>query len=105
MAPSDKAIAYIILDSIDDNGMLVATVDEICASLADPNLSADEQVTADDVEWVLQKIQQFDPIGVGARDVRECLLLQLAQLDAATPWLEHARDLVSNHLDLSLIHI
>ncbi|MEC8501549.1 MAG: RNA polymerase factor sigma-54 [Pseudomonadota bacterium] len=100
MAPSDKAIAYIILDSIDDNGMLVATVDEICASLADPNLSTDEQVTADDVEWVLQKIQQFDPIGVGARDVRECLLLQLAQLDAATPWLEHARDLVSNHLDL-----
>ncbi|GIR63647.1 MAG: hypothetical protein CM15mP68_3130 [Pseudomonadota bacterium] len=64
MAPSDKAIAYIILDSIDDNGMLVATVDEICASLADPNLSTDEQVTADDVEWVLQKIQQFDPIGV-----------------------------------------
>jgi len=48
----------------------------------------------------LQKIQQFDPIGVGARDVRECLLLQLAQLDAATPWLEHARDLISNHLDL-----
>ena len=37
---------------------------------------------------------------MGARDVRECLLLQLAQLDAATPWLENARDLISNHLDL-----
>lgn len=100
MAPSDQAIASIIIDSIDDNGMLVASIEEICESLADPNLSTEEQVTAEDVESVLQKIQQFDPVGVGARDVRECLLLQLAQLDAATPWLEQAKDLVANYLDL-----
>lgn len=100
MAPSDQAIASIIIDSIDDNGMLSTSIDEICASLVDPNLAAAEQVTTEDVELVLQKIQQFDPVGVGARDVRECLLLQLAQLDADTPWLREAKDLVSNHLDL-----
>jgi RNA polymerase sigma-54 factor len=100
MAPSDQAIASIIIDSIDDNGMLSTSIDEICASLVDPNLAAAEQVTTEDVELVLQKIQQFDPVGVGARDVRECLLLQLAQLDADTPWLPEAKDLISNHLDL-----
>ncbi|NCF33144.1 MAG: RNA polymerase factor sigma-54, partial [Proteobacteria bacterium] len=100
MAPSDQAIASIIIDSIDDNGMLSTSIDEICASLVDPNLAAAEQVNTEDVELVLQKIQQFDPVGVGARDVRECLLLQLAQLDADTPWLPEAKDLVSNHLDL-----
>lgn len=100
MAVSDKAIASIIIDSIDDNGMLSATIEEIRTSLADPNLAAEEQPTEEDIELVLQKIQQFDPIGVGARDVRECLLLQLAQLEPHTPWLPEATDLVTNHLDL-----
>tara|TARA_B100001093_G_scaffold519690_1_gene609869 strand:+ start:1605 stop:3104 length:1500 start_codon:yes stop_codon:yes gene_type:complete len=100
MAVSDRAIASMIIDSIDDNGMLTASIEEICANLVDPSLTVDEQPTAEDVEAVLSKIQQFDPVGVGARDLRECLLLQLAQLDAATPWLDEANTLVSNHLDL-----
>ena len=100
MAASDRAIASIIIDSIDDNGMLTASLEDICASLIDPARESDEQPTLEDVETVLHKIQQFDPVGVGARDLRECLLLQLAQLDAQTPWLDEATALVSEHLDL-----
>tara|TARA_B100001057_G_scaffold90105_1_gene86355 strand:- start:11763 stop:13262 length:1500 start_codon:yes stop_codon:yes gene_type:complete len=100
MATSDRAIASMIIDSIDDNGMLTTSIEEICANLVDPSLAADEQTTVEDVEAVLTKIQQFDPVGVGARDLRECLLLQLAQLDPETPWLDEANTLVSNHLDL-----
>ena len=100
MAASDRAIASMIIDSIDDNGMLTASLEDICASLIDPARESDEQPTLEDVETVLHKIQQFDPVGVGARDLRECLLLQLAQLDAQTPWLDEATALVSEHLDL-----
>ena len=100
MAASDRAIASMIIDSIDDNGMLTASLEDICASLIDPARESDEQPTLEDVETVLHKIQQFDPVGVGARDLRECLLLQLAQLDAQTPWLDEATTLVSEHLDL-----
>lgn len=100
MATSDRAIASVIIDSIDDNGMLTASIEEICTSLIDPSQALDEQPTLEDVETVLHKIQQFDPIGVGARNLRECLLLQLAQLDEQTPWLDAAKALVKNHLDL-----
>ena len=100
MAASDRAIASMIIDSIDDNGMLTASLEDICASLIDPARESDEQPTLEDIETVLHKIQQFDPVGVGARDLRECLLLQLAQLDAQTPWLDEATALVSEHLDL-----
>ena len=94
MAASDRAIASMIIDSIDDNGMSTTSLEDICASLIDPARESDEQPTLEDVETVLHKIQQFDPVGVGARDLRECLLLQLAQLDAQTPWLDEATALV-----------
>ena len=71
MAASDRAIASMIIDSIDDNGMLTASLEDICASLIDPARESDEQPTLEDVETVLHKIQQFDPVGVGARDLRE----------------------------------
>ena len=56
--------------------------------------------TLDEVIEILKRIQQFDPIGVAARDIRECLLLQLDGLSPETPWLAQARSLVDLHLDL-----
>ena len=49
---------------------------------------------------ILKRVQQFDPVGVAARDIRECLLLQLDSLSEETPWLAQARSLVDLHLDL-----
>ena len=57
-------------------------------------------MTQDEVEAVLHRIQQFDPIGVGARDPAECLRIQLAQVDSQTPWIQEARTLVAEHVNL-----
>ncbi len=59
---------------------------EILDSL-DPELG----IELDEVEMVLHRVQQFEPLGIGARDLSECLLLQLKQLPAGTPWLEEAQ--------------
>lgn len=65
---ADVPVAEVIIGNIDDYGYLKASVDEI-ASLAN--------VTGDKVLEVLRVIQTFDPAGVGARDLRECLMIQL----------------------------
>jgi RNA polymerase sigma-54 factor len=100
MAETDRVIALNLIDAIDPNGMLTLTTEEIWQSLYDDSLPEEDQITHDDVCAVLARIQQFDPTGVGARDLRECLLLQLAPLDSHTPWLADARRLVDEHLDL-----
>ena len=100
MAPSDRVVAMAIIDAIDTDGMLSASIEEIRTTLFDPNLTADDQINDEDIIQILGRVQQFDPIGVGARDLRECLLLQLMQLDPATKWLEEAIGVVDQHLDL-----
>ena len=96
MAPSDRVIAAAIIDAIEPSGLLTVSVDEIAEALGTP----DEPIAPEDVDGVLQRVQQFDPLGVGARDLQECLLIQLDQLPADTPWLEQARMLIECHLDL-----
>jgi RNA polymerase sigma-54 factor len=67
--PQDQwPIAEMLIGNIDDYGYLKATVDELAFSTS---------LTADKILSVLKVIQSFDPPGVGARDLRECLMLQL----------------------------
>lgn len=67
--PEDKwPLAELIIGNIDDYGYLKASMEELGASSG---------ASAEDLETVLKVIQSFDPPGVGARDLRECLLLQL----------------------------
>jgi len=96
---TDMTIATAIIDSVDDDGYLNSSLTDILASLDDKGVG-DLAITPDEVEAVLHRIQSFDPIGVGARDLRECLLIQLQHYDACTPWLAQARQLVEHHLDL-----
>lgn len=105
MAASDRVIAASLIDAIDPSGMLSVSTEEIWQSLAgpnesEPNESAEDLPDHEDVCAVLARIQQFDPIGVGARNLQECLALQLAQLSPDTPWLHEAVQLVEHHLDL-----
>ena len=100
MAASDRVIAAAIIDAIDEDGMLGTTVDDICETLANNVDPSDVPPSVDEVLEILRRIQQFDPIGVAARDIRECLLLQLDGLSVETPWLDQARSLVDLHLDL-----
>lgn len=95
---TDRAIATSIVDAIDDTGYLTLSLEDIRDSVGD------EVLTTNEVEIVLKRIQRFDPIGVGARDLRDCLLVQLSQYTQETPWLNEARLIVSDHLNLLANH-
>jgi len=68
LPPADHVVAELIIGNIDDYGYLKASVEE---------LSALSNVAGDRILEVLKVVQTFEPAGVGARDLRECLLLQL----------------------------
>ncbi|MCI0505358.1 MAG: RNA polymerase factor sigma-54 [Gammaproteobacteria bacterium] len=97
---TDRAIATAIIDSIDYSGYLTTSIEEICSSLNENTDADEEKVEVDEIESVLKRIQNFDPPGVGARDVRECMQLQLNACDPATPWLEEAKTVVNDHFEL-----
>ncbi|MEJ2515137.1 MAG: RNA polymerase factor sigma-54 [Gammaproteobacteria bacterium] len=90
-----KLIAAAIIDSMDDDGYLTEPLSAVRESLA-PDLDTDE----DEIERVLACVQQFDPLGVGARNLSECLLLQLAPFSRDTPGLETARRIAADFLAL-----
>ena len=91
-----RAIGRAIIDAINDDGYLTDDLDTIRATLA-PDLLA----TVEEIKTGLGLIQEFDPIGVGARSVSECVSLQLRQLDAATPGRELAMQITREHLELA----
>ncbi|MDZ7751500.1 MAG: RNA polymerase factor sigma-54 [Gammaproteobacteria bacterium] len=95
MSEADRTIATAILDAIDDNGFLTETLEEIRDSVGGA-----EPVELDEVEAVLHRVQAFDPAGVGARDLRECLLLQLRQLPCQDALCARAVEVVEDHFDL-----
>jgi RNA polymerase sigma-54 factor len=86
--PVQRRIASLLIGNLDENGYLAASLEEV----------ADEAgaETADALE-ILHVLQAMDPPGVGARDLSECLALQLARLE---PEQTAARHIVKNHLDL-----
>jgi RNA polymerase sigma-54 factor len=88
-------IGEAIIDAINDDGYLTMPLDEVASYL-----DKETNVSVDDVEETLRKVQRLDPIGVAARSVSECLVLQLSQLDADTPGLALAIALAQDHLDL-----
>lgn len=92
----DQHIAEVIIDAINEAGYLTQTLESVLATV---QLSYPE-VNDDEVAVVLKRIQHFDPIGVGARDVSECLLLQLSHWPEETPWLQETRAILKDHIDL-----
>ena len=96
---TDRIIAMAIIDSVLDDGYLSDTLENICTGLQH-ELDDEQAVTQDEVEAVLHRIQNFDPVGVAARDLCECLLIQLHQYAPGAPWLEQAKELITRHLDL-----
>lgn len=92
--PRQAVIAEYLIDAIDEDGYL-RNYPELLAELAQ-KLQAD----AREVEAVLRLIQEFDPVGVGARDLRECLRLQIESLPARTPGANTALILLDQHMAL-----
>jgi RNA polymerase sigma-54 factor len=95
----DCAIGEALIESISGDGYLETTLEDIQAALR-PEVSA----SLEEIEAVLHLIQNFDPVGVGARTLCECLSVQLALLSADTPGLALARTIVQLHLDALARH-
>lgn len=97
MSERDEAIALAIIDAIDANGMLTVDLESIHAGF-DPGL----ELELEEVLAVLHRIQQFDPVGVGYRNLAECLLIQLNQLDlgARPELIANAKLIIREHLEL-----
>jgi RNA polymerase sigma-54 factor len=87
LLPRERRVGEFLIDSLDDHGYLTISLDEAAAALG---------VAPEQAERVLQVIQGFDPPGVGARTLKECLLLQWATLDDGNPLVP---TMIEHHLD------
>lgn len=75
MSDRDRALAHMIIDSLDDDGYFKLSFDELAALL-----SPEDDVRAEDFGAALRLVQSLDPSGIGARSLEECLCLQLQSL-------------------------
>ncbi|MCV6627713.1 MAG: RNA polymerase factor sigma-54 [Cellvibrionaceae bacterium] len=101
MGDRDRVIALTIIDAVQTNGLLDSSVEELHAGLAEQLGEEDEDpLELDEVMAVLHRVQQFDPAGVAAQDLSDCLLIQLRQLPQDLPLLAAAKTVAGEHLDL-----
>lgn len=98
MSDRDRAIAHALLDAVDERGYLTSSIDDIHEGLMEEN--EEDPLELDEVRAVLRRLQHFDPAGVFARDLQECLLIQLGQLPPDTPWLPQARLVITHYINL-----
>lgn len=94
LGPRDRAIGVALIDALDEDGYLREPLSAIAQTLL-PETHADE----DEILAVLRQIQRFDPAGVGARSLGECLSLQLDVLPCQTPALALARRIADGPLE------
>ncbi len=93
LTPHQRDIANYIIYSLDDDGYLRRDIDKLVDEMA---FRAGIETTDEEVESLLKVIQTFEPAGVGARDLRECLLIQLDTLKDS-PVVEDARKIIRDH--------
>ncbi|MDH4273829.1 MAG: RNA polymerase factor sigma-54 [Gammaproteobacteria bacterium] len=93
--PTDMVIATAIIDSVNEDGYLGTTVEEIWN-----DLKTELVIDVEDVLTVLHTIQHYEPVGVAARDLRECLTIQLNQLPPETLWVNQAKALIKSYFEL-----
>lgn len=89
-------IADTIIGNIDESGYLNRDIESIVDDLA---FSANIIVTPEEVETVLKLVQELDPAGIGARDLRECLLLQIERKQEGNITLFTAKKILQDHFE------
>jgi RNA polymerase sigma-54 factor len=90
----DSRLVALLIDSLDDDGYLTQSLDEL-VELLPPEF----EVGLDELQIALKHLQNLEPAGLGARSLSECLTLQLNVLPRDTPHLEAALDTAKNHLE------
>ncbi|QBQ41516.1 RNA polymerase factor sigma-54 [Sphingobacterium psychroaquaticum] len=96
LSDRDYQIGQQIIGSLDDDGYLRRSTLSLIDDLA---FSQNVDVNENEVEAVLKVIQDFEPSGIGARDLQECLLIQLHRKDTANPIIKQAIRIVENYLE------
>ena len=95
MTSRDRQLVALLIEALDDDGYLSTSLDEIAELMPE-----DMELDPLELQTALKLLQSFDPAGVGARDLGECLWLQLCTLPAGIQHLETAKILVREHLAL-----
>ena len=96
MSERDKRVALLVIAHLDGDGYLTASLEE----LYEIGVAEIPDLEAEEISIALRLVQYLEPTGVGARDLAECLALQLKALDPATPHRDCAIELVTRHLDV-----
>jgi RNA polymerase sigma-54 factor len=98
-SPVDRVMAECIIDGIDERGYLEASLEELLEATQNQlnSLDIDEEVEMSELVVVIKRIQNFDPPGVCARDLSECLCLQLRGLPESTPSRNDALKMMAHH--------
>ncbi|MCS5582807.1 MAG: RNA polymerase factor sigma-54, partial [Pseudomonadales bacterium] len=91
----DRAIATAIIDAVNPDGYLAIPIQEIHQGL----LNQMEELEIEEVETVLHRVQNFDPPGIAAKNLTDCLKIQLGQLPNEIMWKDTAIRLVTDFLD------
>jgi RNA polymerase sigma-54 factor len=91
-----RIIAETIIGNIDDSGYLERDVEAMVDDLA---FTQGIEVSEDEVQIVLEEIQKFEPAGVGARNLQECLAIQLKRKDTDDPFVFTALKIIERHFD------
>lgn len=100
MTNRDRVIAESIIESVDEEGYLSSSIDDIFDGLSAELSTADNPLEEDELLAVLHRLQQFDPPGVCGRNLADCLAIQLRQLPNDTAYRNTAISIVENHIDL-----
>lgn len=95
LTPRQRTIMEYVIGSLDDDGLLRKSADTIADELA---IYHNTEATPQEVDGVIALLQQFDPPGIGARSLQECLLLQIARRDDSR-LTQLMREVVSRHFD------
>ncbi|HEY8118412.1 MAG TPA: RNA polymerase factor sigma-54 [Methylophilaceae bacterium] len=95
LSERDQTLAMFLVDAINDDGYLEHPLEDLAAMLAE-----DSEVDLLELQTALKFIQNLDPPGIGARNLSECLCLQLKALEQKTPHLDLALSVAENHLQL-----
>lgn len=96
----DQIIAEVIVDGINEKGYLSESLEQLLVTLNRQKTDDIELFTLQEVSSVLNYIQHLDPLGVGARNLKECLIIQLNTMHSEHPLKDKAQTLLEKKLDL-----
>jgi len=99
----ERVIASYIIDDINEEGFITSTLDELALYINEELSDDGIMINVADVNNVLAKVQQFEPTGIGARDIRESLLLQLQSMKQV-PYVVSAKQLIEENFDWLTYH-